>query len=86
MEWNRKWNGTEILVWNMEDARIEWNGRFEEWNGRQFSILPYQLHTKFCALYLRKNMYRCRVVTNNIVTEVFIFNIYGCYFSTNRGS
>ena len=34
MEWNGKWNGTEILVWNMEDARMEWNGRFQEWNGR----------------------------------------------------
>ena len=24
MVWNKKWNGTEILVWNMEDAT--WNG------------------------------------------------------------
>ena len=23
-----KRNGTEILVWNMEDARMEWNGRY----------------------------------------------------------
>ena len=37
-----EWNGTEISVWNMEDARIEWNGRFQERNGRQSSILiPY---------------------------------------------
>ena len=49
MEWNGKWNGTEISVWNMEDARMEWNGRFQEWNGRQSSILPYQFHTRFCA-------------------------------------
>ena len=34
------WNGTEISVWNMEDARMEWNGKFQEWNGRQSSILP----------------------------------------------
>ena len=82
-----EWNGTKISVWSMEDARMEWNGRFQEWNGRQSSILPYQFHTKFCALYLRKNIYRCRVVTSNIVTEVFIFNyIYGYYLSTNRGS
>ena len=33
-----EWNGTEISVWNMEDARMEWNGR-------QSSILPYQFHT-----------------------------------------
>ena len=26
-----EWNGTEISVWNMEDARMEWNGRFQEW-------------------------------------------------------
>ena len=47
----------------MEDARMEWNGRFQEWNGRQSSILPYQFHTRFRALYLQKNTYRCRVVT-----------------------
>ena len=54
----------EISVWNMEDARMEWNGRFQEWNerfqewnGRQSSILPYQFHTRFCALYLQKNIY-----------------------------
>ena len=23
MVWNGKWNGTKILVWNMEDARME---------------------------------------------------------------
>ena len=81
-----KWNGTEISVWNMEDVRMEWNGRFQEWNGRQSSILPYQFHTRFRAFYLQKNTYRCRVVINNIVTEVFNFNIYTCYFSTNRGT
>ena len=58
MECNGKWNGTEISVWNMEDARMEWNGRFQEWNGRQSSILPYQFHTRFRALYLKKNMIR----------------------------
>ena len=41
MEWKGKWNGTEISVWNMEDAWMEWNGRFQERNGRQF---PY-FHT-----------------------------------------
>ena len=38
MKWNRKWNGTEILVWKMP----EWNERFQEWKGRISSILPYQ--------------------------------------------
>ena len=57
-----EWNGTEISVWNMKDARMEWNGRFQEWNGRRSSILPYQFHTRFRALYLEKNTYRRRVV------------------------
>ena len=51
MEWKMEWNGTEISVWNIEDARMEWYGRFQAWNGRQSSILPYQFHTRFCALY-----------------------------------
>ena len=62
-----EWNGTEISVWNMEDARMEWNGRFQEWNGRLSSILPYQFHTRFRALYLQKNTYRCRVVINTVI-------------------
>ena len=77
-------NGTEISVWNMEDARMEWNGRFQKWNGRQSSILPYQFHTRFRSLYLQKSTYRCRVVINNIVTEVFNFNILAYYLPTNR--
>ena len=36
-----------------------------EWNGRQSSILPYQFHTRFRAMYLLKNIYGCRVVINN---------------------
>ena len=35
-----EWNETEISVRNMEDARMKWNERFQEWNGRQSSILP----------------------------------------------
>ena len=74
-----KWNGAEISVWNMEDARMEWNERIS-------FILSYQFHTRFCALYSQKNTYQCRVVINNIFTEVFNFNIYACYLSTNRGT
>ena len=59
-----EWNGN----FGMEYARLEWNGRFQEWDGRQFSILPYQFHTRFCALHLQKNTYRCRALINNIVT------------------
>ena len=48
MEW-KFWYG----IWKTP----EWNGIFQEWNGRQSSILPYQFHTRFCALYLQKNTY-----------------------------
>ena len=54
MKWKMEWNGTEILVWNMEDARMEWNGRFQEWNGRQSSILPYRFHIDFVHCIYRK--------------------------------
>ena len=77
MEWKMEWNGTEISVWNMEDAIMEWNGRFQEWNGRQSSILPYQFHTRFCALYLPKNTYRCRVViNNNLLSQKYSTSIF----------
>ena len=84
MENGMEWNGNS--VWNMEDARMECNGRFQEWNGRQSSILPYQFRTRFCALLLQKNKYLCWVVISNIVTKVFNFNIYANYLSTNRGA
>ena len=43
MVWNGKWN--ENL--GMEYGKMqEWNGRFQEWKRRQFSILSYQFHTK----------------------------------------
>ena len=63
-----------------------WNGRFQEWNGRQSSILPYQFHTRFYASYLQKNTSRYRMMINNIVTEVVNFNIYAYYLSTNRNT
>ena len=41
MEWKMVLNGRRILVWDMEDVQngMEWNGRFEKWNGRPSSIL-----------------------------------------------
>ena len=62
----RAWYGmerNEISVWNMEDFK----------NGMEGN-LPY-IHTRIHALYLQKNTYQCRVVINNIVTEVFNFHI-----------
>ena len=74
MEWNGKWNGMERKfrygIWKMP-----------EWNGMEDN-LPY-FHTNsildFVHLFT-KNTYRCRVVINNIVTEVFNFNICAYYF------
>ena len=62
----------------------EWNGMEDFKNGME-NNLPY-FHTRFCALYLQKNTYRCRVVINSIVAEVFNVNIYAYYLSTNRGT
>ena len=61
----------------MEDTRMDWIGR-------QSSIFPYQFQTRFCALYLQKSTHWCRLVINNIVREVFNFNINAYYLSTNR--
>ena len=73
-------------IWKMP----EWNGMEDFKNGMEDN-LPYQFHTRFRALYLQKNTYRCRlnnivVVINNIVTEVFNFNIYAYYLSTSRAT
>ena len=64
-------------IWKMP----EWNGMEDFENGMEDN-LPYQFHTRFHALYLQKKTYRCQVVINNIVTEVFNFNIYAYYLST----
>ena len=87
MEWKMKWNGTEISVWNVEDTKMEWNGRFQEWNGRQSSILSYQFHTRFRALYLQKNTHRCRVVIK-ILSQKYSTSIstHFQYLSTNRST
>ena len=38
-----EWNGTEISVWNMEDARMEWHG-MEDFKNEMENNLPY-FHT-----------------------------------------
>ena len=55
-------SGMEQKFWYEIRKMPEWNGIFQERNGRQSSILPYQFHTRFRALYLQKNTYQCRVV------------------------
>ena len=73
----------EISVWKMEDARMDTNGRFQERNGRQSSIpIPYQIS---CIVFTEKYI-PMSGSDNNIVTEVFNFNIYAYYLSTNRST
>ena len=67
-------NRTEILVWNMEDARMEWNGRFREWNGRQSSIpIPYLISLMaFTENYIRieiTKIIRKRFAANHLSTN-----------------
>ena len=91
----------QSMVWNGMENGMEWNGNFGmEYgrcqNGMEWKIsrmewktifhTSYQFHTRFCTLYLQKNTYRCRVVINNTVTEVFNFSIYSYYLSTNHGT
>ena len=78
MEWNGKWNGNFSMEYGRCQNGMEWKISRMEWK----TIF----HTRFRALYLQKNTYRCRVVINNIVTEVFNFDIYAYYLSTNRGT
>ena len=65
------------MVWNgnlsMKYGRCQ-NG-MEDFKNEMEDNLPYLFHARFYAMYLQKNTYRCRVVINNIVTEVFNFNI-----------
>ena len=62
MENGMEWNGNFGTEYGRCQNGMEWNGRFQEWNGRQSSILSYQFHAGFCALYLQKNIYGCRVI------------------------
>ena len=56
MEWNEKWNGMERKFWYEIWKMPEWNGMEDFKNGMEDN-LPYQFHTRFCALYLQKNTY-----------------------------
>ena len=57
MLWNGKWYGMEgefwYGIWKM--LRRKWNGRFEKWNGRSSSILPYLLNSELHILKLITN-------------------------------
>ena len=74
MVWNGNWNGTKISVWNgpMEDVRMEWNGRFQEWNGRQSSILDFahgiSYTEKYIWIVITKNI-RKHLAANHLSTN-----------------
>ena len=89
------------MEWNGMENEMEWNGNFgKEYgrcqNGMEWKISRMEWKTIFhtsipipyknSCIVFKKNTYRCRVVINNIVTEVFNFNIYEYYLSTNRST
>ena len=52
-----EWNGTEISLWNMEDARMEWNGRFQ--NGMEDNLPYFHTHSILDfvhCIYRKKNI------------------------------
>ena len=64
MEWNGKWNEMERKFWCGIWKMPEWDGKFQKWNGRQSSILPYKFHTRFRTWYLQK-VYIRTVITKS---------------------
>ena len=48
MEWYGKWNGTEISIWNMEDARMEWKISKMEWK----TIFHTSIPIPYCILWI----------------------------------
>ena len=87
MEWNGMENGMELKfryeIWKMP----EWNGMEDFKNGMEDN-LPY-FHTNsildFVIIFTEKYI-PMSGSGNNIVTEVFNFNIYAYYLSTNRST
>ena len=61
---------------------MEWNGNL----GMEWKTIFHTNSVQDFVHFLQKNTYRCRVVINNIVTEIFNFNIYAYYLSTNCGT
>ena len=88
------------MEWNGMENGMEWNGNFgmeygrcqigmEDFKNGTEDNLPY-FHTNSILdlghCIHKKNTYRCRVVIDNIVTEVFNSNIYAYYLSINRNT
>ena len=79
MEWSgmengMEWNGNFGKEYGRCQNGMEWKISRMEWKTILYTSIPIPYY--ICALYLQKNTYRCRVVVNNIVTEVFNFIIY----------
>ena len=69
-----EWNEAEILVWNMEDARMERNERFQnrmEDNRPYFhinSVLDFA-HGLYRKIYTDKNIWK-RLAANHLSTNI----------------
>ena len=46
-----EWNGTEISVWNMEDARMEWNGMEDFKNGMEDNLPYFRINSTLDCFY-----------------------------------
>ena len=83
MEWKMERNGKfRYGLWKMP----EWNGMEDFKNGMEENLPYFDTNSILDFVhFLQKNTYRCRVVIKNIVAEIFNFNIYAYYLSTNCG-
>ena len=66
-------HGMERKFWYGIRKMPEWNGRFQEWNKRHFSIpIPYYI---LCMIFTEKYI---KIVINVIVIEVFYTYLIIC--------
>ena len=81
---NGKWNGNFGIEYGRRQNRMEDFKNGMEDNFLTSIPIPYQIS---CNAFTEKHiLYRCRVVINNIVAEVFRFNIYVHYLRLNCGT
>ena len=62
------WNGTEISVWNMEDARMEWKTIFHTSIPIPYWISLMVFTEKYMQIVITKNI-RKRLTANHLSTN-----------------
>ena len=84
MEWNGMERKFRYGIWNMP----EWNRMEDFKNGMEDNLLYFHTNSMLINFVpcIYKKICGCRVVINNIDTEVFNVNIYSYFFLTNRGT